>query len=183
MSSSAAPPTPIEALLRVRQAAEDHATRALQAALSHRVAAEGVQRGLDQQVRLAREELSARRASVADAAEAARAAGKVTSTAAAGDQRERFWRRLREEIAQRSERALVHRQGALARACADAEAAAVAHRAARAARQQVERLCENAELARRRISARRAEVALDEQAQATALGRAAPPPSLGSRRR
>src|SRR5882757_5343093 len=100
MSSSAATPTPIETLLRVKQVAEDGAARAWQAATARRVAAEALQHALDGEVRVAREDLRVRRA-----------AGAVAATAATGEQRERFWGRLRDDIAARAAQAQEHRKG------------------------------------------------------------------------
>src|SRR5256885_4712333 len=105
MSSPLAAPSPLETLLRVKQNAEEAAARRLQAAAARRAAAEGRQRDLDADVRAARDEMRSRRAaSAVEASGAARA-----TTAATGQQRERFWGRLRDEIAARAQRATAHR--------------------------------------------------------------------------
>src|SRR6266700_199727 len=175
MSSPLAPPTPLETLLRVKQNAEEAAGRRLQVAGARRAAAEDNQQDLDAEVRAARDEMRARRA----AAVVLSGTGGAT-TAAAGQRSERFWGRLRDEIAARAQRATVHRRGSLAAALAEQEAAIAAHRAARGERLQVEKLCQRADADRRRVGARKEEVALDEQAQAAAFSRAAPPSFRGS---
>jgi len=177
MSSPQSPPTPLETLLRVKQNAEEAAGRRLQVAGVRRAAAEERQQDLDAEVRAARGEMRARRAA---AAITVTGADGGATTAAAGQRRERFWGRLRDEIAARAERATVHRRGSLASVRAEQEAALAAHRAARGERLQVEKLHQRADADRRRLGARKEEVALDEQAQAAAFSRAAPPSFRGS---
>jgi flagellar biosynthesis chaperone FliJ len=163
MSSS----EPLKSLLAVKQAAEAAAAEALAVAIQRRAAAEATQLRLDTELALAREQRQARRRS-----------GESTvrfEAAARAAERERFWGRLSEEIAERSARAEAHRGGALVGARAGADAALVAHREAREAREVVAKLNEKAEAAQRLIAARREEAASDELA-ATRHPRPAPRP-------
>jgi flagellar biosynthesis chaperone FliJ len=153
MSSS----DPLQTLLAVRKAAEAAAAEALAGALRRRAAAEGAQLSLDVALRAARDDLWVRRQA---------AASMDVEIAARAGERERFWARLAEGIAVRAARARAHRHGELAAAQADAAAAQAAHRAAQGARQQVQKVSERAASARRLITGRRAEAALDEEAQA-----------------
>jgi len=168
MSSYQATKTPVETLLIVRRNAEEAAARLLQAATLRRAAAEAEQAALDAALKAAREDLRSRRATA-----------KGAATVAAGAARERYWDRLRDGVAAHAARAAAHRAGPLAAARSEAGAATAAHRTARGARQLVERLCQKADGARRRVEARRAELAGDEQAQLAAANRASParPPS------
>jgi hypothetical protein len=181
MSSSQETRPPLQTLLAIRRGAEEGAARAWEAATVRRAAAEARQAELDAEVQAAREELRSRRSS---ATGWGRAAG--APTAALGAARERFWQRLRESIAALADAAGAHRAGQLAAARAGVLEAAAAHRAALAARELMEKVCQTVEGARRRVEARRAEVAADEQAQAVAakravtVGPAAPPSSRGS---
>ncbi len=155
MSSSDA----LQTLLGVRQAAEDAARQAVAAALRRRTAAQEAQQRLEAELAAARKHLRARR-------QEAPSLGVETAVAAAD--RERFWRRLADDITAHADRARAHRAGPLAEAEAGAVAAHAAHRAARAARQLVGKLVDRAEADRRQLADRRAEAALDEQAAARA---------------
>ena len=160
MSSYQATKTPVETLLVVRRSAEEAATRLLQAAIVRRAAAEAEQAALDAAARAAREDLRTRRSTA-----------KGAATADVGVARERYWDRLRADVATRTARAAAHRAGPLAAARAEVAAATAAHRTARGARELVEKLCQKADGARRRSEARRAEVAGDDQAQIVAANR------------
>ena len=152
MSSS----EPLKSLLAVKQAAEAAAAEALAVAIQRRAAAEANQLRLDTELGAARDVLRSRRRT-----------GESTAgveTAARATDRERFWGRLGDEIAERSARAEAHRAGPLPGARAHAEAALVAHREAREAREVVHKLHEKAQAARRLIAARREEAASDELA-------------------
>ena len=160
----------MQTLLAIRRDAEEAAARLLEAATLRRAAAEARQAELDAEVRAAREELRLRRSQGGGG-------GAGAATAALGAARERFWQRLREGIAALAATANAHRDGPLAAARAGAVEAAAAHRAARAARELMEKVCQKAEGARRRIEARRAEVAADEQAQVVAAANRAVNPA------
>lgn len=150
-------PDALQTLLTVRQAAEDAAAQALAGALRRRAAAQETQERLEAELGAAREDLRARRLG---------APSLGIETAAQATDRERFWRRLAEGIAAHADRARDHRDGPLAEAEASASAARETHRAARAARELVQKLLERADADRRQIAERRAEVALDDQAAA-----------------
>src|SRR5689334_9854837 len=122
-------PDALQTLLTVRQAAEDAAAQALAGALRRRAAAQEGQERLEVELAAAREDLRARR-------HATPSLGVETAAQAAA--RERFWRRLAEGIAARSDRARAHREGPLAEAEATATAARETHRAAREARELVQ---------------------------------------------
>lgn len=165
-------PDALQTLLTVRQAAEDAAAQALAGALRRRAAAQETQERLEVELGVARDDLRTRR-------HASPSLGVETAAQAAD--RERFWRRLAEGIAARSERARVHREGPLAEAEASSTAARETHRAAREARELVQKLLERAEADRRQIAERRAEAALDDQAAARArVTRSRPSPIGGS---
>ncbi|HET6150664.1 MAG TPA: hypothetical protein VFH68_24200 [Polyangia bacterium] len=155
MSSYQATKTPVETLLVVRRNAEEAAARLLREAVVRRAAAEAAQTALDAALKVAREDLRSRRSTA-----------KGAATVAAGAARELYWGRLRDDVAALAARAADHRAGPLAAARSEAAAATAAHRTARGARELVEKLCQRADGARRRIQARRAELADDEQARA-----------------
>jgi flagellar biosynthesis chaperone FliJ len=152
MSSS----EPLNSLLAVKQAAEASAAEALAVTVQRRAAAEANQLRLETELRSARDDLRARRLR-------GRPTGGV-ETAVRAAERERFWDRLSDEIAARALRGDAHRTGPLAEARAGVEAALVAHREARDAREVVQKLHEKAEAAQRLIAARREEAASDELA-------------------
>jgi hypothetical protein len=178
MSSSDPSQTPLIALLGVRKAAEEAATQRLAAASARRVAAQEVQDRLDAAVRGARAELRALRSAKASPSPS------PSPTAADAAGRERFWSRIRDEIAAQAARASAHRAGALATARAEVSAAVATQRAARAARALVEKLHQKADAARRQLASRRADLARDDDAQAigqsaSAHARRSPSPSPG----
>jgi len=154
MSSS----EPLETLLAVKKAAEEAAAQALAGAIQRRTAAQEAQLRLDDDVRQAQDAVMALRRE-------SRSIGVETASSAVT--REVFRNQLAEVTAMRSARADANRAGLLAEAQAGADAALRAHQAAREARQRVEMVSERSASAHRLAAARKAEIALDEQAQAT----------------
>jgi len=150
-------PDALQTLLTVRQAAEDAAAQVMAGALHRRAAAQEAQERLEIELGAARDDLRARRLVTPSL-------GVETAAQAAG--RERFWRRLADGIAARADHARAHRDGPLAEAEASAAAARETYRAAREARELVQKLLERADADRRQTADRRAEAALDEQAMA-----------------